>query len=107
MTNAGHMEYLHMCEDAGFKGTHVELHVGSGSAVPKITIETFIKLSFNPLWPTIEEQMEKIFSREEREHLMKHMRPLYEGGNGISRGASVFISAFKATILELSVGTPW
>jgi arsenite methyltransferase len=103
MTSAGHVEYLHMCEDAGFRGTHIELNVGSSSEIPPMNLDTYLKLSFNPLWPTIQEQIDKTFTLEERERLINNMRPLYEGGKGINRGASVFIWAFKAPIPE----NPW
>ncbi len=102
MTSAGHVEYLHMCEDAGFAGTHLELHLGSGSP-PGIKLETLLNLSFNPLWPTAAEQMNKIFSAEERQRFIDHMRPLVEGGKGLARSSSVFIWAFKAPIPK----RPW
>jgi hypothetical protein len=92
-----------MCEDAGFKGTHIELNVGSDSRISPMNLDTLLLLSFYPLYPTLEERMDKTFTLEERERLIKHMRPLHEGGKGINRGASVFIWAFKAPIQN----NPW
>jgi SAM-dependent methyltransferase len=103
MTSAGYVEYLHLCEDAGFAATHLELHVGSGSGAPNMKFETYLNLPFNPLWPTIAEQMDKIFTSNERQRLIEYVRPLYESGRYSNRGASVFIWAFKAPILE----DPW
>lgn len=103
MTSAGQVEYLHMCEDAGFAGMHLELHVGSDSRVPELQFETLLDLSFNPLWPTIAEKMDEVFTTEARQRLVDHMRPLYQSGRGTSRSSSVFIWAFKAPIPD----DPW
>jgi hypothetical protein len=102
MTSAGHTEYLHMCEDAGFAGTHLELHVASGPPIPA-KIESLLKASPNPLWPTPSEQMDKIFTAEERAQFIDYLRPLVETGKGIAGISSVFMWAFKAPIPE----KPW
>jgi len=102
MTSAGHTEYLHMCEDAGFAATYMDLYIASGPA-PPAKIESLLKVSPNPLWPTPSELMDKIFSAEERTHFIEYMRPLVESGKGIARLSSVFIWAFKAPIPE----KPW
>jgi SAM-dependent methyltransferase len=102
MTSARHTEYLHMCEDAGFAGTHIELHIASASPVPA-KIESMLNASPNPLWPTPSEQMDKIFTVEERTQFIDHLRPLVESGKGIARISNVFIWAFKTPIPE----KPW
>jgi arsenite methyltransferase len=99
MTSAGHTEYLHMCEDAGFAAIQLDLAIASGPA-PPAKMESLLKLSPNPLWPTPSELMDKIFSAEERTQFIEYMRPLVEGGKGIARFSSVFIWAFKPPILE-------
>jgi hypothetical protein len=95
MTTAGHTEYLHMCEDVGFADTHIELHIDSAPPLAA-RIETMLNMSPNPIWPTASEQMEKLFTAEEREQFIDHMRPLVESGKGIARLSNVFIWAFKA-----------
>jgi hypothetical protein len=99
MTTAGHTEYLHMCEDVGFAGTHIELHIDSAPPLAA-RIETMLNMSPNPIWPTASEQMEKLFTAEEREQFIDHMRPLVESGKGIARFSNVFIWAFKARSLR-------
>jgi hypothetical protein len=73
-----------MCEDAGFAGTHMELHIASGPPLPA-KMESLLKASPNPLWPTPSELMDKIFSAEQRTRFIKYMRPLVESGKGIAR----------------------
>jgi arsenite methyltransferase len=102
MTSAGHREYLHMCEDAGFAATHIALNIAS-SPHPPAKIESLLKVSPNPLWPTPSELMDKIFTAEERARFIEHIRPLVEGGKGLARFSSVYIWAFKAPIPE----RPW
>ena len=99
MTSAGHTEYLHMCEDAGFAATHMDLDIASWPP-PPAKIEGLLKVSPNPLWPTPSEVMDKIFTAEERARFIEYMRPLVESGKGIARFSSVFIWAFKAPIPE-------
>src|SRR6516165_10157335 len=50
MTSAGHTEYLHMCEDAGFAATNLALSIASAPP-PPAKIESLLKTSPNPLWP--------------------------------------------------------
>ena len=102
MTAAGHTEYLHMCEDAGFAATHAVLDIWSGPP-PPAKIESLLNVSPNPLWPTPSELMDKIFNAEERARFIEYMRPLVETGKGIARLSSVFIWAFKAPIPQ----QPW
>jgi arsenite methyltransferase len=102
MTSAGHTEYLHMCEDAAFAATHIALNIAS-SPHPPAKIESLLKVSPNPLWPTPSELMDKIFTAEERARFIEHIRPLVEGGKGLARFSSVYIWAFKAPIPE----RPW
>jgi ubiquinone/menaquinone biosynthesis C-methylase UbiE len=102
MTSAGHTEYLHMCEDAGFAATHMALSIVSAPH-PPAKIESLLKVSPNPLWPAPSELMDKIFTAEERARFIEYMRPLVESGKGIARFSSVFIWAFKAPIPE----NPW
>jgi arsenite methyltransferase len=102
MTSAGHTEYLHMCEDAGFAATHMALNIVSAPQ-PLAKIESLLKVSPNPLWPTPSELMDKIFTAEERARFIEYMRPLVESDKGLARHSSVFIWAFKAPIPE----KPW
>jgi hypothetical protein len=102
MTSAGHTEYLHMCEDAGFAATNLALSIASAPP-PPAKIESLLKTSPNPLWPTAAEQMDKIFTAQERAQFIDHMRPLVESGKGKARISSVFIWAFKTPIPE----SPW
>ena len=97
MTSAGHTEYLHMCEDAGFAATNLALSIASAPS-PLTKIESLLKMSPNPLWPTAAQQMDKIFSAQERAQFIDHMQPLVESGKGKARISNVFIWAFKPPI---------
>jgi arsenite methyltransferase len=93
MAQSDHFDYLHLCEDVGFTGIEVELHLHSHKVKGKL--ETFMNQSPNPHFPTPAEHMGKIFTPEERQRFLDHMRPLVEQELGISRWGGVYISAQK------------
>ena len=90
---ADHFDYLRLCEDTGFTAIEVELHLYSHK--PKVKIERLLGQSLNPHFPTPAEHMEKIFSPEERQRFIDHMRPLFDQGVGTTRTAGVYVWAHK------------
>jgi arsenite methyltransferase len=57
--------------------------------------ETFLKMSGNPLAPTLAEVLDEALTAEERERFVAHMRPAYEARKGTSRMASTYLRAVK------------
>jgi hypothetical protein len=86
----------------GFAATHMALSIVSGPPPPS-KMESLLKASPNPLWPTPSELMDKIFTAEERTRFIEYMRPLVESGKGIARISNLFTWAFQAPIPE----KPW
>jgi arsenite methyltransferase len=93
MAQSDHFDYLHLCEDVGFAGIEVELHLHSNKVKGKL--ETFMNQSPNPHFPTPAEHMEKVFTPEERQRFLDHMRPLVEQEGGVLRWGGVYICAQK------------
>lgn len=84
-----------MAERAGFTQIHLDLQI-EVQASPKADWDLFLRRSGNPLSPTMEEAMDRALTPAERDRLTAYLRPLVEGGNGISRRAFAFMSAVKA-----------
>jgi arsenite methyltransferase len=93
MKQSNHFDYLRLCEDSGFTGIEIQLRIYSFSH--KENLETVVNQSPNPLFPTPAEHMKNVFSPEERQRFLDHMRPLIEQGTGTTRLASVYIWASK------------
>lgn len=96
IARSDHCDYLHLCEDVGFADIEVQLHLSSQKI--KSTLETFMNQSPNPHFPTPAEQMDKIFTPEERQRFLDHMRRLVEQEGGVARWGGVYICAQKPTI---------
>lgn len=83
-----------MAERAAFREVHLDLRIDV-EAPPKSEWDAFVRRSGNPLSPTLEEAMNEALTPSERDQLATYLRPLVEGGEGISRRAFAFMSAVK------------
>lgn len=93
MRNTDHIGYLHLCEDSGFRSVKVELHLASRRQ--RADLQSVLKQSLNPHFPTQAEHMDAIFSPEERERFVAHLEKLMQTDEGIHRLSTVFVSAVK------------
>jgi arsenite methyltransferase len=96
MTAFGHKDWFFALDRAGFAAITTDLSV-SQFRQPPVAWDYILKMSLNPLVPSLGEMMQEIFSAEEREHFEKHVRPLIEHGAGISQISHVNLWAWKNT----------
>lgn len=82
---------------AGFSTVTLNLEAEQSSEPRAITNdwETLLKISGNPLSPTVGETIDATLSEEEATVLEAHLRPLVEGGEGSSRLACAYLTAVK------------
>ena len=83
-----------LAEQAGFFPIELELNAEISAMEPR-RWEPFLNSSVNPRIPTISEAMERALSAEERERFAEHLRPLVEGGKGVSRMDHSLLRAVK------------
>jgi SAM-dependent methyltransferase len=93
MANTDHIGYLHLCEQAGFKSAKVELHLETRRR--RMDLDFMLNQSLNPYFPTPAEHIDRLFSPEERERFLAHLKRIVEAGTGVSRSSAAFIWAVK------------
>jgi arsenite methyltransferase len=96
MTAFGHKDWFFALARAGFAAITADLTVSQGRQ-PPIAWDSIMKMSLNPLVPSLGEMMQEIFSAAERERFEKHIRPLIEQGRGTSQLSHVNLWAWKNT----------
>jgi ubiquinone/menaquinone biosynthesis C-methylase UbiE len=96
MTAFGHKDWFFALDRAGFAGIHANLSVSQGHT-PPVPWDSMLKMSLNPLVPTLGEMIQEVFSTEERERFEAHMRLLIESGGGVSQMSNVNLWAWKNT----------
>jgi len=92
----GHKDWFLALDRAGFAGIRADLSVSQGRQ-PPVPWDYMLKMSPNPLVPTLGEMMQEIFSAEERDRFEVHIRPLIENGGGASQMSHVNLWAWKNT----------
>jgi arsenite methyltransferase len=85
---------LALAEEAGFGRVALDLSLQVEPMAAE-SWETLTKRALNPKIPTLEEAMAQALSDEEAGQFTQHLRPLVENGVGISRSATVYLSAVK------------
>ncbi|MDQ3858555.1 MAG: class I SAM-dependent methyltransferase [Actinomycetota bacterium] len=85
-------DLVELAEEAGFGEVNLQLELESKPPKPQ-RWEAFLDTSGNPKIPTFAEAMAEALTREERERLSEHLRPLVEGGRGRLRTASAYLQA--------------
>jgi ubiquinone/menaquinone biosynthesis C-methylase UbiE len=93
MSDTDHIGYLHLCEQAGFKTTNVELCLSTRRS--SADLDSLLKQSLNPHFPTPAEQISRIFTPDERERFIGHLQALLKTDAGTNRSAGAFIWAVK------------
>ncbi|WP_176929104.1 class I SAM-dependent methyltransferase [Paraburkholderia lycopersici] len=92
ITNYGERDLVRFAIDAGFTDVHLELHINVRTE-DCLPWETFLRISPHPLAPTLEEVLEKEFTRDERRYLEVRMRAIFESGNQLGAERIAYLTA--------------
>jgi arsenite methyltransferase len=95
MVDFDERELLTFAEAAGFREIHLEYRADIEPADPR-RWETVLHSSGNPRLPTLAEAMAQVLTPEEATRYEAYLRPIIEGGQGASRGATAELWAVKA-----------
>ena len=85
-------DLVELAEEAGFDEVDLQLELESRPPKPQ-RWASFLDTAGNPKIPTFGEAMAEALTREERERLSEHLRPLVEAGRGRLRTASAYLQA--------------
>jgi arsenite methyltransferase len=88
-------DLVRLAERTGFDDIVLELRVAVSSHRQPIPWDRFVKMSFNPLIPTLGEAMEQVLTPEEAERFTARIRPLVESGAGRERRALAYLTGTK------------
>jgi arsenite methyltransferase len=82
-------------EHAGFPTVRLDLRVTVAAAKQPVPWERFLRMSGNPLIPSLAEAMDQVLDPEEAAEFTAHVRPLVESGTGQERRALAHLTAVK------------
>jgi ubiquinone/menaquinone biosynthesis C-methylase UbiE len=82
-------------EDAGFPEIGLELRVSVSARREPVPWDVFVRMSGNPLIPTVAEAMDQVLTPAEADRFAGHLRPLVESGTGERRRALAYLTAAK------------
>jgi arsenite methyltransferase len=88
-------DLVKLAEQSAFDDIVLELRVAVRTHREPLPWDRFIKMSFNPLIPTLGEAMDQVLTPEETERLTAHLRPLVESGAGRERRALSYLTATR------------
>jgi ubiquinone/menaquinone biosynthesis C-methylase UbiE len=89
-------DFVELAEQAGFAEVHADAsYVVSPATRSFETWETYENSSGNPLVPTLREAADSVLTTEESERFRGHLRRQAESGEGIERGATLYLWAVK------------
>jgi arsenite methyltransferase len=88
-------DLLRLAEDAGFFPLELDLQAEVRHMLPR-GWDSFVDTAWNPNVPTLRESMEQVLTRDERDRLTAHLRPLVEQGAGVWRMALAHLRAVHA-----------
>lgn len=83
-------------EDAGFPEVGLELRVSVTARREPVPWDVFVRMSGNPLIPSVAEAMEQVLTPAEADRFAGHLRPLVESGTGQRRRALAYLTAAKS-----------
>jgi arsenite methyltransferase len=87
-------DLLALAEAAGFREIHLEYRADIEPVEPR-QWQTVLHSSGNPRIPTLAEAMAQVLTPEEAAQYEAYLRPIVEGGQGVSRGATADLWAVK------------
>jgi arsenite methyltransferase len=95
MLNFDEDDLLTFIQEAGFTAVAATLQMNFNSTLNKSTWEEFLEIQSTPLVPTIGEAIAQSLTPQEAEQLEAHLRPLVESGRGLTRTATIYLSAAR------------
>jgi SAM-dependent methyltransferase len=99
-------DLIRLAEAAGFFPINLTLEAVVEPTPPR-DWDGFLDSSGNPNLPTVREAMQETLTVPEQERLAAHLRPLVEGGLGVWRMASAFLSATRRAAAQLDDAQYW
>jgi arsenite methyltransferase len=97
MVDFDERDLIELAVAAGFFPVRLHLEAAVEPTEPQ-RWETFLHTAGNPKIPTLAEAMEQALTRDERQRLAAHLRPLVEEGRGTWRMASAYLAAWKPEV---------
>lgn len=95
MTDFDDRDLVRQAEDAGFPEVGLELRVSVTAHREPVPWDVFVRMSGNPLIPTVAEAMDQVLTPAEADRFAGHLRPLVESGTGERRSALAYLTAAK------------
>jgi arsenite methyltransferase len=95
MTDFSYLDLADMCEEAGFGEIHISVACDVTKRDPR-SWASFVGFAPNPNAQTIGQELESIFTAEERAVVERHLRPLVETGGGVERLIMSYVTATKS-----------
>jgi EmrB/QacA subfamily drug resistance transporter len=89
-------DLLDLAEAAGFGEIHLELRVDVRTSRQPCPWDRFLRMSPNPLLPTVGQVLGEALDRREAGELTSYLRPLVETGTGRRRQALAGLAAIKS-----------
>ncbi|HWG12896.1 MAG TPA: DHA2 family efflux MFS transporter permease subunit [Streptosporangiaceae bacterium] len=89
-------DLLDLAEAAGFGEIHLELRVDVRSSRPPCPWDRFLRMSPNPLLPTVGQVLSEALDEDETAQLTSYLRPLVESGTGRRRQSLAGLAAVKS-----------
>ena len=94
LTNFSERDLLNLCQQAGFEGIHLELHIDVRKREPS-SWDAFIDTAQRPNVPTLREIFAGQFSEQETRMFETNLRPLVEAGGIVERDTMAYLVATK------------
>jgi arsenite methyltransferase len=82
-------------EDAGFAEIDLDLRVSVKTRKEPVPWDLFMRVSGNPLIPSLGEALDTVLSLQEAAEFTAHLKPLVESGTGVLRRALAYLTALK------------
>jgi arsenite methyltransferase len=95
MTDFSYLGLADMCEEAGFEEIHINVACDVTKRDPR-SWASFVGFAPNPNAQTIGQELESVFTAEERAVVERHLRPLVETGRGVERLIMSYVTAAKS-----------
>jgi arsenite methyltransferase len=95
MVDFDERDLVRHAQAAGFAEIGLELRVSVKTRKEPMPWELFMRISGNPLIPTIGEALNSVLSPAEAAEFTDHLRPLVETGTGLERRAVAYLTAVK------------
>jgi hypothetical protein len=93
MVDFDERDLLRHAEQAGFPEIRLDLEVTVANAKQPVPWERFLRISGNPLVPSVGEALDRTLTLEEIAQFTAHLKPLVESGTGQERRIVAYLTA--------------